>query len=248
MKTKALFCSFCLTLGLVVSARAAETPAKPKLIRVLLITGRDVPGHPWRETTPVLREHLEQTKKFEVVVCEEPLVLESSAALATYDVIMLNYYNWQRPGITQKARENLLNFVKGGKGLVSFHFSCRAWEDWPEYRNLIGRIWTTGSGHGPRGKFTSKVLKPDHPITAGLPAEFEADDELYSKLVGDAPIEVLVEAYSNWSKKVEPLAWTLTYGQGRVFNIVYGHDARACRNPHFARMLRQGTEWVARKP
>jgi type 1 glutamine amidotransferase len=156
--------------------------------------------------------------------------------------------NWQRPGITQKARENLLNFVKGGKGLVSFHFSCRAWEDWPEYRNLIGRIWTTGSGHGPRGKFTSKVLKPDHPITAGLPAEFEADDELYSKLVGDAPIEVLVEAYSNWSKKVEPLAWTLTYGQGRVFNIVYGHDARACRNPHFARMLRQGTEWVARKP
>jgi uncharacterized protein len=244
---KTLFCSLCLTAGLLLPAQAAEQPAKVKLTRVLLITGRDVPVHPWRETTPVLREILEQSKKFEVVVSEEPMVLESSKALETYDVIMLNYYNWQRPGISEAARENLLNFVKGGKGLVSFHFSCRAWDDWPEYRNLIGRIWTTGSGHGPRGTFTSKVVKPDHPITAGVPAEFEADDELYSKLVGDAPIEVLVEGYSTWSKKVEPLAWTLPYGKGRVFNIVYGHDAKVCRNPHFARLLLQGTEWVIGK-
>ncbi|MBN1341405.1 MAG: ThuA domain-containing protein [Phycisphaerae bacterium] len=244
---RALCCCLWLTVGLLLPAQAAEQPAKEKLIRVLLITGRDVPVHPWRETTPVLREHLEKTKKFEVVVSEEPLVLESSDALAGYDVILLNYYNWQRPSITEKAKENLLSFVKGGKGLVSFHFSVRAFGEWPEYRNLIGRIWTTGSGHGPRGKFQSKVVKPDHPITAGVPETFEADDELYAKLVGDAPIDVLVEAYSEWSKKTEPLAWTLTYGKGRVFNIVYGHDARACQNPSFAKLLQQGTLWVARK-
>ncbi len=242
MKTR--FHSAFLGFVLIMPVQASEQPAKVKLVRVLLITGRDVPAHPWRETTPVLREHLENTRKFEVVVSEEPMVLESSAALDTYDVILLNYYNWQCPGISRKARENLLNFVKGGKGLVSFHFSCRAWEDWPEYRDLIGRIWTKGSGHGPRGTFTSKVVKPDHPITAGVPAEFEADDELYARLVGDAPIEVLVEAYSDWSKKVEPLAWTLTCGKGRVFNIVYGHDAKACRNPSFAKLFVQGTAWV----
>ncbi len=244
---KTLFCSFCLAALLTLQASAAEAPAAGKLTRVLLITGRDVPVHPWRETTPVLREHLEKSGKFEVVVCEEPLVLESSTALASYDIIMLNYYNWQRPGITAKAQENLMGFVKGGKGLVSFHFSVRAFDDWAEFRNLIGRIWTKGSGHGPRSTFTSKVVKPDHPITAGVAPTFEADDELYAKLVGDAPIDVLVEAYSDWSKKVEPLAWTLTYGQGRVFNIVYGHDGKACRNPHFARLFVQGTEWVTRK-
>jgi type 1 glutamine amidotransferase len=172
-------------------------------------------------------------------------VLESSA-LGSYDVILINYYNWKRPGLTEKARENLLTFVKGGKGLVSFHYSCRAFGEWPEYRNLIGRVWIGNhSGHGPRGKFTSKISNRHHPITQGL-NDFEADDELYAKLVGDARIDVLVEAYSDWSKTVEPLAWTLDYGKGRVFNLVLGHDVKACRNPSFATLLQRGTECVAR--
>ena len=78
-------------LVLLVPAQAADKPAKveKKQIRVLLITGHDVPAHKWRETTPVLREYLEKAGKLEVVVCEEPLVLESSA-LDRYDAILLN--------------------------------------------------------------------------------------------------------------------------------------------------------------
>jgi uncharacterized protein len=226
-----------------VSGQTTTKPAQPAKARVLIVTGRDVPPHPWRETTPVLREALEKGG-FEVVVSEEPLVLESSA-LAGYDVILLNYFNWQRPGLTEKAKTNLLDYVRGGKGLVSFHFSASAFGDWPEYRNLIGRIWTKGSGHNPRGPFDVKVADKDHYITQGT-SDFKADDELYSKLVGDAPIHVLIEGYSDWSKRVEPLAWTLPYGKGRVFNIVLGHDAAACRNPDFARLLVRGTEWVLR--
>jgi uncharacterized protein len=234
-----------ITAALLLPGQPAPKPAEPKLTRILLITGRDVAAHNWRETTPVLREHLEKSGKFEVVVSEEPLVLESSA-LGSYDVILLNYYNWQRPTITDKAKQNLLDFVKNGKGLVSFHFSVRAFGEWPEYRNLIGRIWTDGSGHGPRGTFKVKVTTPDHFITEGT-KDFEADDELYSKLVGDAQLNVLIEAYSEWSKRTEPLAWTLDYGKGRVFNIVLGHDAKACRNADFGRLLVRGTEWAARK-
>ncbi len=241
---KALVSTSCVVAVVLASGLSGAKAAETKPIRVLIITGRDVPAHPWRKTTPVLRGHLEQTKKFEVVVSEEPLVLESTA-LDAYDVILLNYYNWRRPGITRTARENLLAFVKGGKGLVSFHFSCRAFDDWPEYRNLIGRIWTKGSGHGRRGKFKVKITKPDHFITGGV-KDFEADDELYAKLVGDAPITVLIEAYSQWSKRTEPLAWTLPYGKGRVFNIVLGHDARACKDPNFRRLFQRGTEWAAR--
>lgn len=234
-----------ITTGLLLPGQPATQPAEAKPARVLFITGRDVPAHHWRETTPVLREHLEQTKKFEVVVSEEPLVLESSG-LDTYDVILVNYYNWQRPSITEKAKDNLLKFVRGGKGLVCFHFSVRAFGDWPEYRNLVGRIWTDGSGHGPRGPFKVKITDPDHFITQGT-KDFDADDELYAKLVGDAPIHVLMEAYSDWSKRTEPLAWTLEYGKGRVFSIMLGHTANDCRSPDFVRLLQRGTEWVALK-
>lgn len=233
----------CLTTVFATVAFAADKPAEKKLTRVLLVTGRDVPPHPWRETSPALREALEKTGQFEVLVSEEPAVLESSA-LAGYDVILLNYYNWERPEITDQAKENLLKFVKGGKGLVSFHFSVRAWGGWKEYVKLIGRIWIDTSGHGPRGTFKVKVAKPDHYITQGL-TDFEADDELYAKLVGDTPINVLVEAYSEWSKKTEPIAWTLDYGKGRVFNIVLGHDAKACRLPQFVQLLQRGTAWAA---
>jgi type 1 glutamine amidotransferase len=176
--------SFVSTLWLVSSlispGQAQQKPADSQLTRVLIITGRDVPAHNWRETTPALRDILEQTKKFEVVVSEEPLVLESSA-LDKYDVILLNYYNWQRPSITDKAKQNLLSFVKGGKGLVCYHFSVRAFGDWPEYRELVGRIWVDGSGHGPRGPFKVRIAKPDHFITQGT-KDFDADDELYASL------------------------------------------------------------------
>ncbi|HOW70872.1 MAG TPA: ThuA domain-containing protein [Phycisphaerae bacterium] len=234
----------CLITTFATTAVAADKPQAKRLSRILLVTGRDVPAHPWRETTPALREALEKTGKFEVLVSEEPAVLESSA-LASYDVILLNYYNWERPEITDQAKENLLKFVKSGKGLVSFHFSVRAWGKWAEYRKLIGRIWVDSSGHGPRGTFKVKVADADHYITQGL-TDFEADDELYAKLIGDTPINVLVEAYSEWSKKTEPIAWTLDYGQGRVFNIVLGHDAKACRLPQFVQLLQRGTVWAGR--
>jgi uncharacterized protein len=235
-----------LVAGLVLPGQAQDKPAAKKLMRVLIVTGRDVAAHNWRETTPVLREHLEKTGEFEVMVCEEPLVLESATALKQYDAVLLNYFNWERPPITDQAKANLLEFVKGGKGLVAFHFSANAWGDWPEYRNLIGRIWTKGSGHGPRGKFNVRIKDKEHFITQGV-SDFEADDELYAKLVGDAPIHVLIEADSDWSKGTEPLAWTLDYGKGRVFGYMLGHDAKACRDENFAKLLQRGALWVTRK-
>jgi type 1 glutamine amidotransferase len=153
-------------------------------------------------------------------------------------------YNARTPTLSDKGKENLLNFVKGGKGFVVTHLSSASFKEWPEFRALCGRVWVMGtSGHGPRGVFKTVVVDTSHPITKGV-ADFSQDDELYAKLQGDAPIHVLVQAASDWSKQVEPLAFTLDYGKGRVFHHTFGHDARAIDTPEVQKLIVQGTAWA----
>ena len=87
----------------------------------------------------------------------------------------------------------LADFVRGGKGLVALHFACGAFGDWPEYVNLIGRVWDKSKTHDPLGPFRVHVVKKDHPITRGL-EDFDITDELYFCLMGKPQIEVLLAA------------------------------------------------------
>jgi len=228
-----------------VAAGVAAQPQQQDQIRVLLITGDDVGAHPWRELSETTREALVASKKFDVKVCEDPHILESQTALDAYDVILFMIYSRRIPTIPGQAQENLLNFVKGGKGFFVQHLASASFPKWEEFGKLCGRKWVMGtSGHGPRGVFTAKVVNKEHPITAGMD-DFEADDELYAKLQGDGPIEVLVSAYSDWSKKTEPLVFTSNYGKGRTVYNAFGHDRKALMNPNVQRIIRRGVQWAA---
>ncbi|MGH9361978.1 MAG: ThuA domain-containing protein, partial [Thermoanaerobaculia bacterium] len=182
---------------------------------------------------------------FEVRVSEEPAVL-ATPALASYDVVVLNYRDGDGRGPGEAARKNLREFVAQGKGLVALHFAVCAFRDWDEFQELVGRTWVAKqSGHGPRGKFKVSIAPGDDPITAGL-SDFEADDELYAALGGSKPLKVLATAHSaDFSRKTEPMAWTIGFEKGRIFATVLGHDARARRVPAFGTLLARGTEWAA---
>jgi type 1 glutamine amidotransferase len=237
VKVGALLASLCLAVS------AAEAPAK---LKVLLLTGDDVaPAHNWRETSAALRDLLTASNKFEVKVCEDTGVLESNTSLQRYDLVFLALYNANTPTLTQAAKDNLIAFVKGGKGLVVSHLASASFKEWAEFKELCGRYWVMGSsGHGPRGLFKARIVDQQNPITQGL-SDFEADDELYAKLKGDAAVHVLVVADSDWSKKTEPLAFTVSYGEGRVFHETFGHDAKALSNPSVQKLIQRGCEWAA---
>ena len=238
-------------LVIVLPFAAAQDKSKPKP-RALIVTGADVGAHDWRATTPVTRSILEGAGGFQVFVCEDAGILESASALSAYDVIVLNYRNPPEVSLGDAARKNLISFVEGGKGLVAVHFVVNAWGDWEEFGKLIGRVWVGRgqggekvSGHGPRGTFKVRITDRESPITKGI-EDFEADDELYAKLVGDTPIHVLAKAHSaDYSNADEPMAWTLDRGRGRVFVTVLGHDAKARENPAFGKLLAQGAQWAA---
>lgn len=221
----------------------AEGAQKPVKINVLLITGADVGVHPWREMSETTREILVNTERFEVKVCEDPHILESAAALERYDVIAFLIYT--KPTIPAEGIENLLNFVKGGKGFFVQHLASASFADSEEFGKLCGLKWVMGtSGHGPRSVFKSNIVDKEHPVTKGLD-DFDTDDELYAKLQGTGEMDVLVSADSDWSKKTEPLVFTSRYGQGRVVYNAYGHDRKALMTPNVQKLIARGVEWAA---
>ena len=231
-----------VALGLYDTAGAAE---KPQQIKVLLITGDDVDVHPWREMSETTREILVKTGKFDVKVCEDPYILESETALKAYDVIVFTIFSRRVSMLPEQAQENLLNFVKSGKGFFVQHLASASFPKWDEFGKLCGRKWVMGtSGHGPRSVFKAEIANKQHPITAGL-SDFETDDELYAKLQGTGDIDVLVSADSDWSKKTEPLVFTLRYGDGRVVHNAFGHDRKALMTPNVQKIIARGAEWAA---
>lgn len=224
---------------------AAGAAERPDQIRVLLITGDDVDVHPWREMSETTREILVKTKKFDVRVCEDPYILESETALKAYDVIVFTIFSRRVSMLPGQAQENLLNFVKSGKGFFVQHLASASFAEWDEFGKLCGRKWVMGtSGHGPRAVFKAKIANKEHPITAGLD-DFGVDDELYAKLQGTGDINVLVTADSDWSNKTEPLVFTLSYGKGRVVHNAFGHDRKALMTPNVQKIIARGTEWAA---
>jgi type 1 glutamine amidotransferase len=142
------------------------------------------------------------------------------------------------------VRENLVNFVKQGKGLVVFHFACGAFEDWPQFADLAGKVWDQKTSHDRRGPFTVHIVQREHPITRGM-EDFQTDDELYTCLVGQQEVEVLATARSKVTGKDHPMAFVWHYGKGRVFHTPLGHDLRAIETPNVSEWLRRGCRWAA---
>ena len=232
-------------LGLVLLACPEPAQAGDAKIQVLLITGDDVPGHPWKETSPVYSEILTASGKFEVKQEEGLAILEKKDELAKFDLIVFNLFNNKKVKLSDAAKANLVSYVKDGKGFMPCHLASASFQDWQEWNDMCGRHWVFGkSGHKARKPFQAKIANKEDPITKGVEG-FEADDELYANLFGDAKLNVLVEADSNFSNKTEPLLFTLEYGKGRVFHNAFGHDAKALNNPVLKKLLVRGAQWAA---
>ena len=89
-----------------------------------------------------------------------------------------------------------------------------------------------------------KITKVDHPVTKGM-VSFTADDELYIGLTGDRPVKVLASARSKLTGRDHPMAFSFSYGKGRVFHTPLGHDARAIREKGTSELMRRGAAWIA---
>lgn len=211
----------------------------------------------------MLRTLLEQTGRFEVRVTEE-FRGAGPETLAPYDVVLLNYYESRKPELRwgERADTALMNYVRGGKGLVLYHFSAAAFDGWTEFEKMCGGNWRPNNGHhSARHDFKVDIKDKEHPITRGLAASYpEPNDELYANLrwQPEGSFHVLATAWDDHSlyrpneKQAipgaglnQPMLWTVDYGKGRVFATALGHDPDAMKSEVFRVTLARGTEWAA---
>ena len=118
MKVAALTLSCFVTTAVFAFAQPSPPP-DPNKIQVLIITGQHV--HDWRGTTPILKQILESTGRFEVRINEE-FRGAGPETLANYDLVVVNYYNrGDKDRWGDRANAALEAFVRSGKGLSLIH-------------------------------------------------------------------------------------------------------------------------------
>ena len=247
-----------LLLNAIVWAAGAEVPddgvqsTMEKPVKALIVTGHHHPGHDWRKLTAALIGVLEQDPRVVAHVTENPEDL-ANIKRADYDAVLMNYCNWDKAGLSDAAKNGFVNYLKSGGGLSIIHYSNGAFTPtipnthsvWPEYHTkMVRRYWLHGkgaSGHDKYGPFKVDIANKSHPITRGL-KPFPTIDELYFRQAGDQPIEPLVTARSNVTKKDEPLAFAYNYEKARVFQTLLGHADESIRGA--GALIRRGLIWT----
>lgn len=224
-------------------AAARTNPGAAK--KALIVTGMEYPGHKWRETAPFLCGMISEDKRIGVEINDDAKAALESPSLGSNDVIVLNYMNWENPGPGDAAQEGLRKAVENGTGLVLVHFACGAFQTWPEFVKIAGRVWNPKfRGHDARGPFNVHIVDAQHEIMKGF-KDFGTDDELYTCLDGNTAIHILADASSKVDKKDYPMAFVLQYGKGRVFLSTLGHDVKALSFPDVKNLYRRATAWAA---
>ena len=145
----------------------------------------------------------------------------------------------------QKAA--ILNFVSGGKGFLGVHSATDTLYDWPDYGRLVGAYFMA---HPWTQSATVLVENQAHPSTVGLGDRFTLTEEFYTFRENPRPrVQVLLrlDPSSVGTTGDYPLAWTQSYGAGRVYYNALGHFADTWRDGRFQRQLAGALRWAARR-
>jgi type 1 glutamine amidotransferase len=226
--------------------RIRELDAEAGKLKVVVVTG----GHDF-EHGPFFKmfDSMEQISYTEAIQKDDSELFEDISGW-DYDVIV--FYSMTQK-ISEKRRQNFLKLLDRGVGVVALHHTMGAFQQWPEFKKIIGAKYyladTTEDGlthksssyqHGLDIPIT--VVDKQHPITEGM-SDFVIHDEGYKNCWFDQDNHVLLTADHPASDKT--VCWVRKYGNSRIFTLQLGHDSKAYDNRNYRLLINRAILWVA---
>lgn len=218
--------------GLAVVPRNAA--GEEKKLKVLVFTGGAI--HDGHAIGLSLEKTLKADPRFDVTRIEGDLDALVAPKLDPYDVVV---FEWTVGEITEAQKRGIMGFVASGKGFVGIHSAADSFRGDPDWRAFVGGHFIT---HPAYRQFQVSVTEEKSSITEGL-VEFYATDEQY---ILDYDPRVKVLATGLYKGKAMPAIWTKDWGKGRVYYMSFGHDAAACEQDIFKKLLVRATAWAGR--
>ncbi len=169
-----------------------------------------------------------------------------------WDFDVLVCYNMTQK-ISEKRRANFKKLLENGLGLVAFHHNMGAFQEWPEYKEIIGARYYLKPVERDGEKIPGSTYKHDidmnitiasnrHPVTRGM-EDFTIHDEGYKGLGFEEDNRVLLTTDHPASDKT--VGWARRYGNARVIGIMLGHDGKAYKNPSLRKIIARSIRYTS---
>ncbi len=241
-------------------AKAIVQPAKPrKLLVIDKLTGFYHDSIPyWNKALEIMGQ---KTGAFTVTLAHEVDAL-SADNLKDFDAVCFNNTVTipLSPDKTPELCKSLMDFVKGGKGVIGIHAATDSFYTryvWPEGQEMWGGKF---SGHPwtAQGTWAVKIDEPNHPLMASFKGQgFKIHDEIYrtepplysrSKQLVLMSLDMSDETTKAKAQKESDadtgIAWVKDWGQGRVFYCSLGHNHEVTWTPAVLECYLRGIQFA----
>jgi hypothetical protein len=239
--------SACSSDAPLTSPSAGQPPSPGRSpIRILMLTATAGFRHDSISTARQVMSDLAASRgEFTMTMTEDVATVDAST-LAVHDVLFFALTSGELP-FTTEQRAAILSFVRSGGGFIGVHSATDTLYDWPEYGALVGAYFRE---HPWTQQGAVLVEDPSHPATGGLGDRFSIFEEFYTFRENPRPhVQVLLrlDAASVGSSGDFPLAWTQSYGEGRVYYNALGHFAETWRDARYQQQIAGAIGWLARR-
>ena len=165
----------------------------------------------------------------------------STEALAKYDGVIFANTTGELP---LPDREAFMDWIRSGKGFVGMHSASDTFHQFRPYIDMIGSEFLT---HGPQVEVHAVNEDPSHAACQHYGPHFQVFDEIYiMKSFHRERVHGLLSLHHHPNSKVpgdHPIAWSKSYGKGRIFYTSLGHREDVWTSHDYQKHILGGILW-----